>query len=331
MVIAHNYTRFSSKKQEAGDTTRRQDEGGDTFIRRMKWTHGTLNLRDEGVSGYTGENRKTGDLGRFLEAIKNKIVKPGEFLVIENWDRFSREEMVEAFPTFCSIIKAGVGVATWEDHELYTLESLSENEHQYHIIQGAMMRAHAESRRKSKLIGKAKRAIIEAAKANKTAFEGRHPFWVKVVDGKFQTIPEGKEMFLKAVDLAIGGMGVGSIIKRLNSRHSIHVANATLRRLFNNRQSLGEYQPTKPDGKGNYVADGQPVQAFYPIILDEKKWYRLQGALGGRKKTRGRTGKYVGNLFTGMLKHGPDNEPIWITYSDGEHKRMVIGSTLRVS
>src|SRR5579862_4336017 len=105
MAIAFSYIRFSSKKQEKGDSVRRQDEWALSFCRQHGHTlDDSLNLRDLGVSGFHGANVETGRLGAFLDAVKSGRVRPGSILIVESLDRLSRAEVRKALTLFLQII-----------------------------------------------------------------------------------------------------------------------------------------------------------------------------------------------------------------------------------
>src|SRR3954468_8530644 len=86
-----SYSRFSGKRQEAGDSQRRQDalaeqavlEEGVVLAR-------TLSLRDKGISAFRGANWKKGDLGKFLDLVDAGLVAPGSVLIIEQVNHLSR-------------------------------------------------------------------------------------------------------------------------------------------------------------------------------------------------------------------------------------------------
>lgn len=70
------------------------------------------NMRDAGVSGYSGKNITDGALGAFIKAIEAGDIAPGSFLLIEDIDRLSRLPVMEALGVFQRIIGAGITIVT---------------------------------------------------------------------------------------------------------------------------------------------------------------------------------------------------------------------------
>src|SRR5262245_41745682 len=77
---AYSYVRFSSKKQEEGDSIRRQVDATAAWAKR-KGVHLDNSLSiDRGVSAFRGKNRDLGALGEFLRQVEGGRVKPGSYL-----------------------------------------------------------------------------------------------------------------------------------------------------------------------------------------------------------------------------------------------------------
>jgi DNA invertase Pin-like site-specific DNA recombinase len=94
MATVYSYVRFSSKRQEQGDSLRRQKALGDAWLARRPEHHldHTLRLRDLGVSAFRGKNldKDKGDLGKFLVLVQEGRIAKGSIFMLENLDRFSR-------------------------------------------------------------------------------------------------------------------------------------------------------------------------------------------------------------------------------------------------
>ncbi|MBT6035644.1 MAG: recombinase family protein [Kordiimonadaceae bacterium] len=106
---AYPYVRFSSATQESGDSIRRQEDLINTFIINHDLElDESLDLNDYGTSAYRGANISTGDLGRFIGLVKAQKIRKGSYLLIENFDRFSRMEVRKALAPFLDLIEAGI-------------------------------------------------------------------------------------------------------------------------------------------------------------------------------------------------------------------------------
>src|SRR5262245_887480 len=105
MPIAFSYIRFSRKKQQKGESFRRQSEFAGEVCAENAWTlDQSLTLHDLGVSAFRGANAKFGALGCFLEAVRRGRVPKGSVLIIESIDRLSRNKVGEALQLFISIL-----------------------------------------------------------------------------------------------------------------------------------------------------------------------------------------------------------------------------------
>ena len=117
MTKAYGYVRFSTPEQAKGDSYRRQTEAANEYARRHGLLLDTeLTFTDLGVSAFRGANAKTGALGAFLEAVKDGTIAPGSHLLIENLDRLTRADVLEARETiFTGIIRRGITLVTLFD------------------------------------------------------------------------------------------------------------------------------------------------------------------------------------------------------------------------
>ena len=65
---AYSYVRFSTPEQAKGHSLQRQTDAARAWAAVTKVTlDDELTFQDKGVSGFTGANRETGELGVFLE------------------------------------------------------------------------------------------------------------------------------------------------------------------------------------------------------------------------------------------------------------------------
>jgi hypothetical protein len=124
---AYSYIRFSQKKQQKGESFRRQSEFANEVCAENGWTlDGSLTLHDLGVSAFRGANAKVGALGEFLEAVRIGRVAGGSVLIIESIDRLSRNKVGEALQLFISILNCGVSIVTREPRRHHTQDSIND-------------------------------------------------------------------------------------------------------------------------------------------------------------------------------------------------------------
>ena len=83
MPIAYSYLRFSSARQEQGDSLRRQEQLAETYAQKHNLQlNTTLTYRDLGVSAFKGAHLEKGALGSFVRAIDEGIVASGSYLLV---------------------------------------------------------------------------------------------------------------------------------------------------------------------------------------------------------------------------------------------------------
>lgn len=85
---AYSYIRFSSKKQEQGDSVRRQTELAEQYAHANSLILSDKNFQDLGISAFKEGNRPS--LGDMLEAIEKGQIEQGSTIIIESLDRLSR-------------------------------------------------------------------------------------------------------------------------------------------------------------------------------------------------------------------------------------------------
>src|SRR5262249_35439839 len=73
----------------------------------------------KGMSG-GGTHLEHGELGRLMEDIKaSEKIRAGDYLLIERWNRFSRQELLDALSLFIDIVKRGIIIVATRDKEVY--------------------------------------------------------------------------------------------------------------------------------------------------------------------------------------------------------------------
>ena len=122
MKIGHSYLRWSSSEQTKGDSLRRQIEARDRICQHRAITL-VESYTDPGVSAHRGKHRTKGNLARLLKDIGTTI-KSGEYLLIENIDRLSRENPRKAWKHFNEIIDIGITIITTYNDREYSAKTI---------------------------------------------------------------------------------------------------------------------------------------------------------------------------------------------------------------
>ena len=314
--IAWGYRRFSSKPQELGDSQRRQDCGLEQFTTSRQLPLRALKL-DRGVSAFTGRNLTHGELGRFLKAIQEGEVLPGDFLVVESIDRLSRQEAMKSLNLLDQIVSAGITLVCLAENLEIDSARLRDDESTLLMFVFGAIRSNRESKLKSQRCCAAWGAKKEMAKKDGTPTTSKGPGWLKLVDGKWQFVKTHQATIKRIVRMGIEGLGADSICKTLNrekvptfSRKGTTTWSISTIRFLLNSKSLIGYKQNWKMVNGKQTPDGEPFKAF-PSVISEAEFYKLQSVLATRRnKVRGRAGNNVPNLFGAILKSGHDGATI---------------------
>jgi DNA invertase Pin-like site-specific DNA recombinase len=303
---AYSYVRMSTDLQLKGDSLRRQLEASAAYAA----TH-DLELVDEsrlediGVSAFKGANVAEGALGRFLDAAKAGKVPAGSFLLVESLDRLSRQEVRKSLGIFLSIIDAGVNIVTLADNRVYTAQKTELVDLLTSLV--IMSRAHEESQTKSRRVGAA--WANKRANARTRPLTATCPAWLRLLQDrtKYEVIEDRAATVRLIFEESASGIGNYSITQRLNKRRVPHFGKSNgwhpsyVSKILKNRAVIGEFQPHRlVDGERR--PDGDAVKGYFPAVVDEQLFYRVQLGLHERlARGAGRKGAGVSNLFSGIL------------------------------
>ena len=182
-------------------------------------------------------------MGQFINAVGNKEYKEGTILLIEDYSRFSRDNVLEALDKFSYLLKHGIELVFVRGNLRYTYESIKKNTNDLFATICHMSAAHDESARKSHHLKKFWKGVRkDSTKKGKkrqdefaetqnlpekypVLFPSNAPNWLKKVevDGKkyYEEIPERTEIIRYIFQLAeFGidnrGLGTTAITNRLN-------------------------------------------------------------------------------------------------------------------
>lgn len=315
MPKAYSYIRMSTERQLKGDSLRRQAEASRLYAQ----SHGLeldeeFSLKDLGISAFRGANLREGALGKFLDAVKKGRIERGSYLLVESFDRLSRETLDNALPLFLDITKNGINLVTLADGKLYEAGKTEFSALIYSIV--VMSRAHEESLMKSQRLSaawSAKRGRIRDQKLTAQA-----PKWLRLsADRSTFEIDEKRVQIVRQVfDDCIKGMGNYAIVTKLN-RDGVPPfgrgrgwQTSSINKLLTARAVLGEFQPKRMQS-GVAIPDGELVPDYFPAIVEEGVFFRAQAARALRRISgSGRKGKQFANLFSGIAKCGYCGSPM---------------------
>ena len=293
MAKVYSYIRFSSKKQEQGDSVRRQTATGEAWLKRhpQHTLDTTLRLNDLGKSAFRGANldKEKGDLGKFIALAEKGEIPRGSILMLEGWDRFSRMPPFKAARVFGDLVEAGVSVLTLSPEQLIDHTNIDNMEVVLPVVIG-MQLAHEESRKKSQRIAEVWKARRQRATEDGEPMTKRCPAWLywdeeakkwKVKDG-------AKKTLLYIFNRTCEGIGQKRLVGELQAKfkplgdkakrwNGSMVAGILSRRLV-----LGEMTPCRRNSKP------QPaIVGYYPQVIPEDLFYRAAGGIGRKGDGKG--------------------------------------------
>lgn len=254
-------------------------------------------MTDDGISAFKGDNILRGRLGEFLRLVDEKKVRPGSVLIVENIDRLTRQNVLDAQELFISIINRGVTIVTLTDKQVYSRELINENPFLLYTSLGSMMLANEESRKKSIRVSDAVQARYAKARKGKK-LKGHTPPWCEFRDEEFSPLPDRVETVRRIFSDYKRGLGAMLIAKTLNAEKTPTMGRTTtewykkgIRDLLMDKRLIGH-------------AEHLNVQDYYPRIISDELFYATQASRQKRKRFKGRASKNVGNLFSGLVRCG---------------------------
>ena len=324
-----SYIRFSSERQSLGSSLERQFQLSIEYAARHGYViDERFVYRDLGVSAFTGEHAKVGDLYRFLEAIRNGKIPKGSILLVESLDRLSRESVLDAFAQFQEILNEGIKVITLCDEMEYTKENLGTDFSKLLISLSIMMRANEEIKLRSKRI----REGFEKKRKNlsNVKMSANGPSWLKLIKATntFEVITERADIIRDIFQMSFDGHGITTIARRLNQsqvpafRSPRGWNHSSVRKLLSSRSVIGEYQPhIQSKDMKKPIPVGDVVLNYFPAIIDEEIYYAVQARLSNGTHVAGRTAK-IENIFGSMTTCGYCGARMDVT-AKGKHPNIV--------
>lgn len=273
-----SYTRFSSRRQRHGRSEERQGDAARAWCER-NGLELDENISDLGVSAFRGKHRNKGALSEFLRRIEEGKIPPGSYLLIEHFDRLTREEVSDAQDLVKLILKKDVNIVTLLDGRVYTRDSLNDL-HSLLVMILMFSKAHEESRAKGDRVADTfKRKRSEG----KRVF-GAAPGWLKRKNGsdEWEVIPELAAIVVRVFELAASGVGGPSIARIANDEKwpvptrktavsTTYWHSKLPQILLRNRAVLGETEHTftnrkalEDAGSEKAIKSGLVLKEYYP-------------------------------------------------------------------
>lgn len=291
-IEAYLYARFSSKRQEDGDSLERQTQMAQEWCQRNDVTLSEQTFEDLGVSAFKEGTKPA--LSEFISAVKTNKVASGSYLLIEDDDRLSRRGWRHTQDLMHDLVGLGIKVVLVKTGRQYNSENINDIGDNIVLMVNAD-RAHKESERKSHLI----RAQRTRARKNRKV-TGQLPAWIKRAGNELGFEFNDKLDTVKLlVELREKGKSYQSIAKELNSLGlttgvgSLWSASG-VRSIIENRALYGAkayHDTNKATGKMN--KDPIDIQSnIFPDVISFKRWTDIQQKKTGGSGRVSRKGAY---------------------------------------
>jgi hypothetical protein len=279
MPTAYSYIRFSSKKQEHGDSLNRQMEKTKEYCAKHSIALSDKTFKDLGISGYKDKARAS--LDDMFVAIENGSIAVDDYIILEALDRLSRQGIRKTIELINKIIEAGVKIVILQSDLLLEKGSVDDLISVIQIAVAADI-GHKESLQKSQRVQSAKNA--QKAKAKKNEFiKKRTVFWLSKNENEDgYELNEKKQIIELIIELREQGNGFHNIAKHLNNETSFKPrvakkwADQTIRQIISSPILYGAYQiGTEKNGK--FTPDvNSLVLDYFPALISFDEWKKLQ-------------------------------------------------------
>ena len=340
MRKAYSYIRYSTGKQKTGTSERQQKKAIDRWLKDNPGYTLDTELKDLGVSSFKGRNLDKGALSHFLKAIEDGLVDEGSVLLASRLDRLSRLKPRKTLDVLGDILEAGVDIVLVDENERLTKENADDIDKLMTTLMRSYL-AHEESKKKSERCGEAWSDKRDRLKESGEKLTTQIPMWLtakskkegrhvkvegfsidkekaNVVKRIFKHVAEGNSLNATLKWLHDNNIKPLSQGKRKNSTKTW--GRSSLSRLLKGRQVLGELTP----------ANSTPITDYYPRIIDEETFDRVQFVLQENKTKRGSGKSSNRNLFSGFIFSANDNCELYHYHGrlvSKNHRNKVPGST----
>lgn len=281
MLPAYIYSRISSKKQTTGVGLDRQLENAKAYCQANNLR--IVDVQADVASAFHSKH-VDGNLGAFLDAIKENLIPVPSALVVESLDRLGREHELTALSRFIDIVKAGV-----EIHEISTgiVYNITDT-HLLHVALSIMTRAYNESLIKSKRATDAIQRKLTDARSTNKIIGANIPAWIDNINGEFHLNKHAETVKL-IFDLYISGMTMRPIVRHLIEQNIEYPAPKIAKKGVN----AGTYKwhagrimtiLSSPYVYGTYTPlKGDPIEDYYPAVVDIATFMKVKDIRENRK------------------------------------------------
>ena len=293
----YSYARWSSDAQSDGDSLRRQIQLAEGWCQ-----HRGLPLagfdKDEATSAWKGRNQREGSgLSRLL-----KQIKPGDYLLVEDNDRLSRQDWLTACNFLRDIVGKGVVVVTLANGNEIDKQRFERDPGCFLPVVLRSHLGHDENEKKSERIKASWEARRQRLRDGKAA--NLHlPCWLAWDDDVDMPVlvENNATVIRKMFALALGGLGCQTIARTLHKEGCNLVVEGKRRKRILTISAPYVWRTLRNKltiGYGVYVLP--PPPGVYPPVVEEQTFYAVQQRLEMNKHQTAPRSASTASLFTGI-------------------------------
>ena len=168
-------------------------------------------------------------------------------------------------------------------------------------------------------------------------FTSECPGWLRVVGGKYEIVPELANSIREIHRLALDGYGISKLVRYANQLHlpvpgrrpmklngearknskppKWHAS--LIKRVLENRALIGQFQPHINEGRNNRQPYGEPIQNFYPKVLEDDAFFAVQKTRDKAPDFPARKDANNHNYLMGLAKCSCGGSWRWMNKSSG--------------
>lgn len=291
------YHRVSSDQQLDGSGIARQAELLEGYLERTGICSEMddpipVVLSDQGVSAFKGLNISEGELGAWMEEVRNGMWD-SSLLVVESIDRFSRQNPFDVMGYINALMAHNVAI-----HDVMANIVISRsNSKDLPFVMMNAQRAYDESKYKSDRIRKGWAKKREQAFNKGTIVTNKRPQWIDVEDDKY--VLNHKAAVVKEIfELYKTGLGCPTIAKELQKNEGDQYkfnrawTGELVHKILTNRRVTGKIFISETirnhDDLDNPVTQKKYQRDVYPVVVNEDEFELVQNLLKSRRPNAGR-------------------------------------------
>ena len=321
---AISYQRISSAQQREGTGLERQSKAAEQWCEENGYTLLSGEWVDSGLSGYTGENRTVGALSRIMDGINDGIIPKGTHLIIEQWDRLSREHRRPTQRLIEDILDRGIKIVTLNDGQVWSIDDYDDDMSMVIRLIVSLEQAHRFSENLSKRLTAAWQANTAKVKAGTRKRSKAAPRWLEfkgtLDDGYFEVKPEVAATVIEVYTRYANGETTYSIANDLRNRGVPLISGkhtgwrqSNIRKIVSSKAPYGILELGR-GRKNERVLTGEVIHDYFPRIVDEETQrrvlWRLSKPTAGRQ-TKGAPKVNTKAILTGLAWFNAGDEHGW--------------------